>query len=330
MRKREITPVELKKIIELRHLGSNWTKIENVTNVERRAAKRAFIEWEHDQEVRKQDAVRFRVAAIALNQHFEDIIRIATALVTNLNVSHLLVDLEITSEQFFTSLWNKDLLNQYISPETGDISYSGDWETCRREQELLFDCLKVHTKDYIRWDVLDIDWKNAKNRCSVIVPRLKKETAELVNESSFKENVAKFLKMAEEKGSKIDPLKRVDEIMLKKAWQSIYWDTLGNKEPRFQLEIGGGKALIKSSDLHLVAPTYEVVFTFNVTDKKIAEDLIEIFNAIVDTLLKKETVQGLYREIGNMKKIEKYLREMLNPVKLRPMIYNSRCELCPS
>jgi len=67
MKKRELTPIELKKVVELRRLGAKWTEIEQEIKVERRAAKRAYEEWEKDKEVKEHQAVRFRVAAEAFH-----------------------------------------------------------------------------------------------------------------------------------------------------------------------------------------------------------------------------------------------------------------------
>ena len=49
MKKRELSPIELKKVVELRQFGARWTEIEHETKVERRAAKRAYEEWERDE-----------------------------------------------------------------------------------------------------------------------------------------------------------------------------------------------------------------------------------------------------------------------------------------
>jgi len=69
MKKRELSPIELKKVVALRELGARWTEIEQEIKVERRAAKRAYEEWERDKEMKEQQAARFRVAAEAFHEH---------------------------------------------------------------------------------------------------------------------------------------------------------------------------------------------------------------------------------------------------------------------
>jgi DNA-directed RNA polymerase subunit E'/Rpb7 len=90
MKKRELSPIELKKVVELRQLGAKWTEIERETKVERRAAKRAYVEWERDKKMKEQEAVRFRVAAEAFHEHLNDLIRLAESLVSALHVPEML------------------------------------------------------------------------------------------------------------------------------------------------------------------------------------------------------------------------------------------------
>ncbi len=55
-----------------------------------------------------------------------------------------------------------------------------------------------------------------------------------------------------------------------------------------------------------------------------------ICNSVAENLRKGDTARQLRLEVGNMKKVCEELREMLNPVKLRPMILRTRCDLCPA
>jgi glutamyl/glutaminyl-tRNA synthetase len=86
MKKREVTPEELKEIIAYRKLGTTWTKIEEKTKVERRAAKRAYTEWKIDEDVSEQDALRFRINAEAWNEHMNDLVSLASGLVSKLRL----------------------------------------------------------------------------------------------------------------------------------------------------------------------------------------------------------------------------------------------------
>ena len=90
MKKRELSPIELKKVVELRRLGAMWTEIERETKVDRRASKRAYEEWEKDKKIKEQEAARFRVAAEAFHEHLDDLIRLAESLILTLEIPEML------------------------------------------------------------------------------------------------------------------------------------------------------------------------------------------------------------------------------------------------
>ena len=330
MRKREITAIELKKIIDLRQLGSNWTKIALETNVERRAAKRAYEEWKHDKEITDQDAVRFRVAAEAWHEHMNDLVSLASGLVSKLSLSPVLADLEKNSEQIFASLWKEDLLNRYLSSETGNIIYPGDLDTYSREQELLFEALKVHTKGKVRWEALDIDWKDARDKCVDIIPKLKKkifeEVGKLVGEQKMiglMEELTKLLPKGEVSQQ------RIEEVVLRQLWQRINLDKLDSNNPRFEIEESNGKTLVISRDFDSRVRDVNVFPFFDLKNKGLADKIVQLCNSAFDILIKGSEVQSLYNQVTNIRKAHQELGVMLIPVKLKPIIIHSRCELCP-
>ncbi|MFC1875421.1 hypothetical protein ACFLY3_04680 [Chloroflexota bacterium] len=328
MKKREVTPVELKDIIALRRLGANWTKIALATKVERRTAKRSFDEWERAEEIRKPDAARFRVEAEAWHEHMDDLIKLAAGLVSKLGVSPVLADLEKNSEQFFSELWKQDFLKRYTSPETGVKIYPGGWDIYYREQELLFESLREHTRERVSWDVLDVNWKDARDKCADIIPQLRMVISGAVRNSDIRHKIIDSIYGTKKPTTqKDDAQKRIEAAMLKQIWQIVYWDKLDLENPRFEInteDIGVVSRDIDSRDRD------EVVFTStDIGNKDLAEELTRLCNSMVDTLIKGDEVQALLSEIGNIRKAQQEIAEMLHPVKLKPIIIHSRCELCP-
>jgi hypothetical protein len=329
MKKREITDIELKNIISLRQLGSNWTKIEDETKVERRAAKRAYEEWKRDKESREQDAIRFRINAEAWHEHTNDLVSLAAGLVSKLSLSPLLADLEKNSEQFLSVLWKEDLLQRYVSPETGEKIYPGDQATYWREQELLFESLKVHTEGKVKWDALD-NWNEAKDKCVDIIPKLRKEISVVVGNSILQQQMVGSIEDAKKLMAEgMDPQKRIEDIILTQLWQRIYLDKLDSKNPRFEVENDKGKILVVSRDMDLRARGVTVFPFFDANNKGLAEKLTQLCNSSFDILIIEDEVLSLYNQITNIRKAYQELGVMLIPVKLKPIIIHSRCELCP-
>jgi hypothetical protein len=179
--------------------------------------------------------------------------------------------------------------------------HTGDPQSYHREKELLFESLKVHTREEVRWeDVLDNRWKGARNNCAKIVPELRRETSEVVNSflNQEQERETNFLQRVKEGSGEDDPAEQMAEVVLR--------------------EIN-----VKSGD--------EIVLRFfGNTNMGLAKKVTHICNSAVNNLCKGDVVRKLRDEVRDMKKASEELREILNPVKLRPMILRTRCNLCPA
>ena len=134
--------------------------------------------------------------------------------------------------------------------------------------------------------------------------------------------------MTKELSAEGDPEKRIEDAMLKKIWQKVFWNKLGENAPMFTICMGGEKITVQSKDLQLESRD-ENIFNFSVSAKSLAANLTQLCNSVAEKLVKGNTVQELYHEVGNVKKAHEELREMLNPVKLRPLLIRTRCDLCP-
>jgi len=77
-----------------------------------------------------------------------------------------------------------------------------------------------------------------------------------------------------------------------------------------------------------VKSRYEKVLIFiGDTNMSLAKKVAHTCDLAYDNLRKGDMVQRLYREVRKMKKAGEELYEALNPVKLRPMILRTRCDL---
>ena len=321
MRRRDLSAEELNQVINLKRAGSTWVKIQRETGISRRTAKRAYDKWQRSKSLEELKEARKDVAAQAFREHMESLVTLAESLVTNLGVPSSLPEMEMSSEQFFSCLWDQDLLLRNISSETQIQSY-------RREKELLFDSLRAHTRDHVRWgDVLDNRWKKARDNCAKIVPRIGKESSKVVKNLINEEQRANLLSNVKEAGGEYDPMGRMLEAVRMAIWRDILADNFDQEGPRFETVAQGGGAA------HVVCanPRHGIQLGFTGdTSKRLAEQVTGICNSAYHNLCKGDIVQQFYCEVRNMRKAAEELREMLNPVKLRPMILRTRCDLCPA
>ena len=126
MKKRELSPIELRKVVELRQLGAKWTEIEQETKVERRAAKQAYEAWEKDKEMKEEQAARFRVAAEAFHEHLNDLVRLAESLTDTLYVPKTLRELS-SAEEALDQLWIRYAEGQRKPSPASSVGERGVW-----------------------------------------------------------------------------------------------------------------------------------------------------------------------------------------------------------
>ena len=345
MKKIKLTPEEVDKVIKLKQIGTSWLKIEHETGISRRTAKRAYEKWEHSQSPDVLREARKDVAAKAFLDHLKSLTTLAGSLVTNLSVPFSIADMEKNAEQFFVWLWQQNLLwrGVYISPETqerynlsqmhiytmGDPQcfLMGDPQFNVLENQLLFKCLQDHTRgEGVRWEALE-EWKKARDNGVKIVPKLRKETSEVVNNFIKQERETNFLQRVKEGSGEDNPAKRMAEVVLREIWRAILRGELEEEGSWFQtISKGRGpyfEVYVKSRD--------ENVLNFSgATDKSVANKVTGVCNLAANNLRRGEMVKSLEGEVRTMEDATEKLREMLNPVKLTPMILRTRCDLCPA
>ncbi len=342
IKKRELAPEELDKVIKLKQIGTSWLKIQHETGINRRTAKRAYEKWEHSQPPEVLREARKDVAAKAFLDHLKSLTTLAGSLVTNLSVPSSL-DMMTDAEQFFAWLWQQNLLwrGVYTSPETqerynlsqvhiytmGGTQHflMGDPQFNILENQLLFKCLHQHTRgEEVRWGALD-EWSKARDTCAKVCPKLRKETRDVVN--NFLTQETNLLQSIKERGGEVDPAKKMAEVVLREIWQNILDDKLDEEGTWFQTVLRGKgtpqEICVKSRD-------ETILRFFGDTNMGLAEKVTRICEWAAKNLCKEDTVQQLHREVRKMENATEELREMLNPVKLTPMILRTRCDLCPA
>ena len=332
MKKILISPEQLKEIIELMQLGYKWTEIELETKVERRIAKRAYEEWERDKKMREQQAARFRVASEAFHEHVNDLVTLAKSVGTKLDVLGDMSGMETDAKDFFSRLLQEDLLGRYASSDTTYAyrTIEPDWRGFYyREKELLLEALKTHGGKELR-EALEHDWEGAKNNCAIIVPQLRENTSELVRSFFSQAPQEDFLERSKEASHHDDLLEQITESVIRVVCRAAVSGELDEEGPWFKAET---RQAVTPGDIdtHLMAAVEcQIIVTFfGSTNTSLAEEVARTVDRVVSELRKGDKVQELYYEVDNLKKATEKLREMLNPVKLKPTLLNTQCDLCP-
>ena len=328
LKRKELAYEELEKVIRLKRIGTSWLKIEHETGISRRTAKRAYEKWERSQSLQELKDARKEVAAVEFRYHIEDLKNLAMFLASSSSVPS---SPDMTNaEQFFSGLWQQDPLQRvsHIDIETRQL-YSPsrnryvDSQLIIRENELLFQSLQDHIRgEEGRWDSLE-RWKETRDNSAKVLDKLRKETFAVVNNFLKLERETNLLQRIKEGSGERNPVEQMAKAVLNAIWRDILEDKLGQNLIEMVLGSGGSQSMVRVR--------YENFFIFN--DTILAQKLTHICNLAVNNLEKGEKsdmVKSLQNEVRIMKKANEELREMLNPVKLTPLILRTRCGLCPA
>ena len=318
MKKRELSPIELKKVVELRQLGAKWTEIEQETKVERRAAKRAYEEWERDKKMKEQEAARFRVVAEAFHEHLNDLIRLAESLVSTLHVPEMLRGLD-SADEALDQLWMRNIQGE-LEPFP---SSSDERERVVRRNKMLFKSLHDHTREKIRWKALE-EWKQAQNNAVQYSKELQLEAAEVIR-NNLNNSLGLETRIKTAIGAN-DVTEKVSDGVRETIWRGI----LTGKPD--QMHVWEGTSLVSKGRVELRFYDGDSDTRLDLYDVELAKEALSMCRQVVTKLLevKSDLVQKLTDEVSQMKDRTRELEENLDGLVLRPMMMHTRCDLCPT
>ena len=325
MRRRALASEELDKVIRLKQIGTSWLGIERETGISRRTAKRAYEKWERSQSLQELKDARKEVAEVEFRYHIEDLKSLAISFAINSSVPS---SPDMTNaEEFFSELWRQDILQRFSYTDQ-PLRVKWDSQFGLRENELLFQSLQDHIRgEEGRWSALE-RWIEARNNSAKILDKLRKESQVLVTNFLKLERETNLLQIIKEKSRERNPVERMAEAVLTAIWRDILEDKLGQNLVQTVSGGGGSQSMVRVG--------YETFFLLDDKDDHDhmarAQTLTRIGNLAINNLEKGEKsdmVKSLQDEVRTMKRASEELREMLNPVKLTPLILRTRCELCP-
>ena len=318
MKKRELSPIELKNVVGLRQLGAKWTEIEQETKVERRAAKRAYEEWEKDKEMKEKQAARFRVEAEAFHEHVNDLIGLAESLISVLNVPEKLRELD-NADETLDQLWIRGIEGQHGPFPTSSF----DMERMVWRTKKLFQSLQEHTREKVQWETLE-QWKQSRDNANCYAEQLRSNAAEVVKNTLKKYPGLK--KRIETATGERDVIEKIADGVIQHIWRGI----LDGKPDK--MHVINRIKLYNERNVWLVLYGSDAKTRFYLNDEKLAKKVWSLCHQVVANLWDKvesDLIQKLTDEVFQMWVRNKELGESLDELVLRPMILRTRCDLCP-
>ncbi len=317
---RGLSDEKLRRVIVLRETGSSWVRIQEEVGIDRRTAKRAYEDWERNQSREELKAARKDVAAEEFRNHLHCLIKLAESLLNTLDIPSS-PNTTISAEEVLLNLWQRDIAGEYGAYGLSD--QKPETRRILRQNQMLFKSLRDHTHEE-DWQAFN-EWGNSWDTCIRVLAKLREEARKtLLNILNQKSNLTDRIV----KGcGKKDAVKRMVDGVLHVVWQFILAGKPDQQFPLVQaMPLGGGRIEVTFGKYNL---TVGLIFT----EADLAEHVITVCKWAAKNLCivrKDDVVEPLMNNVNTMRKSIEELAEMLNSLKLGPMILNTRCDLCPA
>lgn len=320
MRRRFVSDEDLDTVISLRKSGAGWLKIQEVTGIPRRTAKRVYDEWQQSRAAEEVTTARRQVAAEAFNSHMRDLVKLAHEISAGLATPGLADRRDGT--QVLGSIFEADIHGNG-QDKTHYPSIRRDVEDIKRQNRVLFDSLKEHTKDTVNWQTL-ADWQVARDEWKMNMERLESTAAELVR------NILNYDTDSLGLSSRI----KSDKRLLSKMALGVAEATQRNVTTRESDEATDYIKVKKG-----VAGT-QVMFGGDASDTELVVDSLELAEKVamisrraatnLDRGKESYIVRNLADSLFRMDAAHRELVDKLDELRLTPLILRTRCEICPA
>ncbi|MBA7564319.1 hypothetical protein ES708_05982 [subsurface metagenome] len=317
MRKKYISEEDVENIARFVKLGASWLKIQTETGIPRRSAKRAYEEYMRSKSSNDLKAARQQVASEQFNAHMRDVISLAQSLVSS--IGEPTVRDTRTSEKVLDGILEIDIRAHKIkNPLTGKTNVSK--ELVVRQNKILLQSLKAHTREKVDWEILD-EWGNNRNIWISGKTTLKKEAGEIINNLIQGDQFGKIIK------------DNITLINISEIADGIVAATIG---AILNGEINKAEYLIQ-----LLPDERGVILTFSgdISGKLQRYESQELAGKVCD--LARQAIRNLRAgkdsviiqmtnslEIMRNKKSE--LEDILEELRLIPLILRTKCDICPA
>jgi len=326
MRRRDVSPEGLARIIRLRQSNTSWLQIQREIGIPRRIAKRAYEEYGRSQSREELKAARKDVAAEEFRNHLGCLVKLAEALVNALDIPAPSRE-PISAKEVILNRLQLNIVGEYdvygLPSNLRLRTYRP--EACLRQNQILFKSLQTHTCEKVDWQTLN-QWENTRNECTETQGKLRQQAGKmLLNILNQKQGLTDRMVKGSGK-EKEDLIERMVDGVLHAVWQNILAGKTDESPVLQTVSVGHPMVEVVFGECQL---GLGLIFTEANLAKEVADACIwAARNLCIER--KEDTVEPLVNHVHRMRKAIDQLAEMLNPLMLRPMILHTRCDLCPA
>jgi hypothetical protein len=227
------------------------------------------------------------------------------------------------AESVLNDAWKADLdslLNSHGGRDFRDDAQKQ--QEVVRHGRILLKALQDHTRDKVRWEVLD-EWKEAWNSCIQKLIKLRAEATEILEnilnqKTGLKEQISKGFMGS----SKDNVLALMTDGIFWKVWRGV---PSSNSQGHYV-----GTKIIHDGRYQVIFDDQNYTYRLTFSDKSLTKEVAGVCDWAVRNLSKVTIVQQVADYLSRMHSRSAELEEMLDPLILRPIMIGTSCDLCPA
>jgi hypothetical protein len=323
VKRRDLSDSELSTVIKHRQDSMSWLAIEKETGMPRRTIKRAYDEWESEQSQKKPDEPRVEDVWELRRKHIDSLIRIAEVLIENISIPDS-PSIDMLAKDRLDRIWSNDILQQLpIDKLANNDDRNARIQSMTHSFKLLFHSLKTHTKGKVDWYPLS-QWSYAWDLCIADLHNLDAQSEKQLNDF-FGQTQNLLQDIKRDSGNK-NAIKTIVANLRRILWSRITHQQLDSWSPVVQIVALKDR---KQGVVWYGRPS-DVILRFK--EARLAYKTSDIINKVAKNLCLERylnIIGQLTTEVGIIQGAIEKLSASLSSDVLRPIIEQSRCELCP-
>lgn len=313
MKKIEVPDQLLDKIFAMRSAGYSWVRIEHDTGVPRRAAKREYDDNQGTRANADLKLARQQVASSQFETHMRDLVSLAHLLLENMHDPAFNITTradQLIREAFsYTNVRAKKEELLHREPINIEVNKT------IRQNTLLFDSLKAHTREVVSWEIIE-EWKNARDKWSECWAELGAMLPSMIKEISSQILID------------ISKISKDEMVLIKKgALEAIYHALIDKRLGEVEDYIRLNK---NEPGFSILFNRNESMVTMQRTDQSSGKTVLNLAREIASTLSDESPVKEMVKALYAMREKRAKLDDMLDELRLIPLILRTRCEICPA
>ena len=321
MKRVDLTKEQLEDVVRHRQSGLSWLGIHNATGISRRVCQRSYEQWEKARSIRELENVRVKVGEIEFERHLNALDQWAGNLIDHLSLP-VYPDFTTDAETYFERLMERERDTAEPSGE-GMLPAREDRARDRniRRNRLLFESLKEHTADRVRWDRL-ADWMAGWNTCSRIYPGVAAGVAEVVGTAL--DGIPGFDELFVTSRGQHKPSGILTEGIRDLLWKVIVAGDIGAANSLAQAEA------VEVNNEEVLRITIGSRSLLQKENREMVPSLVDLCRGLVNELWNRDETKVIREAVDRMRGVVEELETELEPLVLRPHILTTRCRICPA